>query len=382
MVGLLNAQDSKAVKKKFINAGGWEINVSGNFNASYVLTLPENNGSLIDGGLTYVDSEKAVSSVQNGLLPASLTVTSSYTTEEDVKLSLTVGAYYGLVTAPNGGTYALDNSTLDLRQFFLQISKKELGTFTLGRNFGLFGFDAIINDASLLGVGVVLAPKNPVNTTLGGIGFGYVYADRLTQINYSTPIHKGFTATVGIYQALDYRPLFISNSDAVAHSPSAPGMQGKLNYTSGKVQLSSAFLSQKNDDFSSFGWDVFGKVKLSKVLSLTGYYSIGEGLGSAILFTDAGINGKGRSSYNYYTQATASFSKNTFSLYYGVSGLDKTAFDNDNLLKTNQRVSLFYSRAIAKPLLLTAGVNLASSKNHLGETNKATNVNVGVFVSF
>src|SRR5438477_8186886 len=53
-----------------------------------------------------------------------------------------------------GTNTALATTGLDVRQVYLTFGNKEMGTFTLGRNIGLFGADVILNDMTLPGVGV------------------------------------------------------------------------------------------------------------------------------------------------------------------------------------------------------------------------------------
>jgi hypothetical protein len=52
---------------------------------------------------------------------------------------------------------------------------------------------------TLLGVGGG-AGGGGANTTLGGIGTGYLYADWIGQIAYTTPNMNGFQATLGLMQ--------------------------------------------------------------------------------------------------------------------------------------------------------------------------------------
>jgi hypothetical protein len=94
-----------------------------------------------------------------------------------------------------------------------------MGTFTLGRNFGLFGFDAIVNDMTLLGVSVrgSMSGPSPANTSLGSIDFGYIYTDTLAQINYTTPVFGGANVTVGIFDPLN--------------SLTEPGFHGKIGWS-------------------------------------------------------------------------------------------------------------------------------------------------------
>jgi len=73
------------------------------------------------------------------------------------------------------------------------------GTVKLGRDIGIFGKDAILDDMTLLGVGTA-GPTNvaPSNTSLGRIGIGYIYTDWEPQITYTTPTYNGFSGSAGI----------------------------------------------------------------------------------------------------------------------------------------------------------------------------------------
>ncbi|MFX8542914.1 hypothetical protein ABTM06_19455, partial [Acinetobacter baumannii] len=86
---------------------------------------------------------------------------------------------------------ALGTASLDVRQVFLTFGNKDMGTVLAGRNIGLFQADAILNDMTLLGVGAGGSNASPTNTSLGSIGFGYIYTDWLAQINYTTPDLNG-----------------------------------------------------------------------------------------------------------------------------------------------------------------------------------------------
>ncbi|MFX9089491.1 hypothetical protein ABTN55_20450, partial [Acinetobacter baumannii] len=72
-----------------------------------------------------------------------------------------------------------------------------------GRNIGLFQADAILNDMTLLGVGAGGSNASPTNTSLGSIGFGYIYTDWLAQINYTTPDLNGAKITIGIFDPIE-----------------------------------------------------------------------------------------------------------------------------------------------------------------------------------
>ena len=91
-------------------------------------------------------------------------------------------------TRPGPCHTALGTAGLDIRQVFLTFGNKDMGTVMAGRNIGLFGADAILNDMTLLGVGAGNGSyAAPANTSLGSIGLGYIYTDWLSQIDYTTP---------------------------------------------------------------------------------------------------------------------------------------------------------------------------------------------------
>ena len=77
------------------------------------------------------------------------------------------------------------------------------------------------------------------HTTLGGLGYGYVYVDRLSQMNYTSPDLNGFTITVGLFQPF-------SASGAAAGDN--VGTHGKVSYSWGgniSGTVSASFLQQE-----------------------------------------------------------------------------------------------------------------------------------------
>jgi hypothetical protein len=281
------------------DAGDWKVTMGGNINAFYVYTLCDNgdlDASVTNGGAaTYAGYACAgatdkngdftdTSSVQNGLLPASLNF-SAATNQDGWDISANVNVYYGIDSAGTNGSNAagadaLKFSTVDARQVYLTFGKSNVGTFKMGRDFGLFGFDAIINDMSLLGVGAGFVASEPGHTTLGGLAYGYVYTDRLAQIDYTTPNWGGFQGTLGIFQGFD------GNG---ANSADTPGYQAKVafNWTGpAPGMVSASYLHQDvvttaapATDDEIKGWDVFGKVNVGPV-GLLGYYYNAEGMTS------------------------------------------------------------------------------------------------------
>ena len=83
------------------------------------------------------------------------------------------------------------------RQAFVTFGDKSWGTVKVGKDLGIFAGDAILNDMTLLGVGLG-GQRSGGATTLGGIGSGYIYPAWRGQIAYTTPNMNGFEATIAI----------------------------------------------------------------------------------------------------------------------------------------------------------------------------------------
>ena len=258
-----------------INAGDWKLSIDGNVNASYIYSRCDTNAHVIAGGLACLDSDSSSSSVSNGLLPAALSI-SGATTQGAYDLGFTFGLYPGISTndggspnlqeTPGASHTALGTAGLDVRQVFLTFGNKDMGTVMAGRNIGLFGGDAILNDMTLLGVGAGNGNyAAPANTSLGSIGLGYIYTDWLSQIDYTTPDFYGAKGTIGIFDPLN-------TLSQIPASKKAPGIQAKITYTLGSLYLSTSGLYQQqrnttstdalpgtNGNYSSWAIDFGGK---------------------------------------------------------------------------------------------------------------------------
>src|SRR5665213_1899692 len=307
--------------------GSWTFSIDGNVNVDYIYSNCESVSSakaISDVGGACVGSAggNGTSSVSNGLLPAAFTFGVA-TTQNGIDMSAHLGLYPGVVANDGGspnlqngsaGNVALATTGIDVRQVYMTFGNKDMGTFTLGRQIGLFEEDIILNDMTLLGVGGPggAAGPNPANTTLGGIGFGYIYTDWLSQIDYTTPDFSGANLTAGIFS-----PLNSLTGPGTADRKPAPGFHAKFawkaTFGDTKVYFSAAGLSQPQTSVATpptsrsrqgSGGDVFGKVDMAGFELLAGgYYA--QGLGTTGLFIfGADDAGKARNSYGYLVQAT------------------------------------------------------------------------------
>jgi predicted porin len=390
--------------------GSWTFSINGNVNADYVYTDCQSPGSAhtVAGGLVCIGTANGngVSSVDNGLLPAAF-VFGVATTQNGIDISAHLGLYPGIDTqtgsSPNGsvGNAALGTGGLDVRQVYATFGNKDMGTVLVGRQIGLFGQDAILNDMTLLGVGGPggAASAAPGNTTLGGIGLGYIYTDWLAQIDYTTPDFAGFTVTGGIFN-----PINSLTSADITEPKKAPGFHGKIAYKlpiadGTKFYASATFITQKQNyifaatapvalvgtpyEYTGTGYDVFAMIDVQGFEAF-GYYYHGSGIGTTGLFvlSDDGLGHK-RDSDGYMAQVSYKFGPVKLGVNYGDSRLDQASGEvNPGLLRSNRKATggVYYS--VSKNLTLLGEYSNEKAKAQDGGTNTSNTFNLGVFVGF
>jgi len=404
--------------------GAWTFSIDGEVNVDYIFSSCESPTSAVSvaGGLACVGSASgsSVSNIGNGLLPAAFSFGVA-TTQDGIDLAAHLGLYPGIATNDGGspnlqaGTSngssntALGSTGLDIRQVYMTFGNKDMGTFTLGRNIGLFGADVILADMTLPGVGAPgsAAGPAPANTTLGGIGLGYIYTDWLAQIDYTTPDVSGFNLTVGIFD-----PINSLTDIGTVEAKKAPGFHGKITYTiplageGNKLYFSVAAIQQKQYyqisgypsaiavtpySYNGTGGDFFAKLDLQG-LEIVGYVYDAKGLGTTALFLDgafdsiaAGELGETRKSYGFLGQITYKVGPVKFGYNHGDSRLDfADALDqasDPDLVRSNRKdtVGIYYS--LTKALMLLAEGSYVKDVSAAG-SNKGTTVNVGAYLGF
>lgn len=386
-----------------INAGDWKLSIDGNVNAHYIYSRCDTNPAIIAGGLACIDTDSSSSSVSNGLLPAALSI-SGATTQNGFDIGFTFGLYPGISTNDGGSPNlqategasthtALGTAGLDVRQVFLTFGNKDMGTVMAGRNIGLFGADAILNDMTLLGVGAGNGSyAAPANTSLGSIGLGYIYTDWLSQIDYTTPDIMGVKASVGIFDPLN-------TLSQIPASKKAPGFHAKLAYTAGPLYLSASGLVQQqrntttgaeavltHGDYTSWAVDFGGKYDIAG-FEVAGWYYTGKGVGTTGLFVNSDDGaGNPRNSNGFLAQVTYKFMDTKFGINYGQSKLQAASGDTgiarDDLVEKNDKITFGVYHNLTPNLLLLTEFSRLTSLNQAGQENSSRNVNVGAFLKF
>src|SRR5207245_186101 len=170
-------------------SNGWSFSFSGNVNVFWVFTK-ENTAA----------GDAANSSIRTGLLPAFATFEA-----RGKEAGLNLGVHFGFAPQIQNGGNAHDGfqnpNRIDMRQVYLTVGFKDGSQILAGRELALFGRQNILNDMTLFGIGAVGIPLvQGGGTTLGRIGFGYIYPNFNAQVTYSTKPGTPAQLSIGLFQ--------------------------------------------------------------------------------------------------------------------------------------------------------------------------------------
>jgi len=234
-----------------------------------------------------------------------------------------------------------------------------------------------------LGVGT---PAGGGNTTLGRIGYGYVYADWKTQIQYQSPSFNGFQLT----GAID-TPWASSNS-ADTYTQEDMGFEGKATYdfaandVTGRVWVGG--VTQKVNlgtagGYTANGFDLGAKVSYAGAQLVASYFS-GDGLGSLAQLVGGSVSGTANKikSDGYYVQGTYALPGvgTKLGLSYGESNTDSTT---GHVGDSNNSWIVGAYHPLTKSVNLVAEYTYAKQEHNdaTAETNSKT-VSLGAIMFF
>ena len=411
--------------------GAWEVDFSGNVNAFATIGEcdPQVEGTLVAGGLACLGNatDEDYTDVRDGLLPSWFNFTAATVTDSGIRtavhLSFQPGTDTGVAGARDG---ALGQGSVNFRQVFLTFGTEQWGTIKLGRDLGVFGSDAILEDMTLLGVGSGAYIDG--HTTLGRIGVGYLYADWKAQVQYTSPNFNGFTFTAAIVDP--WEALSLANgSNGQSYSLVDParqeddqyGFEAKINYSYEQGDTSARFWAsyiRQDLDFTdggtpgagvgaeADGYDIGAKWAYAG-FDVVGYYYDGEGIGTTGFLLD-GLDNSGveRDSDGFYIQGRYRMPTGTLlGVSYGESSLDETADDrcrrgigaptgrtnaiaacaadpNYQLVDTNESVVVGLYHPIGEALNLVLEYTDTEAESHNGITNEEQTLAIGAIMFF
>ena len=271
-------------------AKGWKLSTDGivDFFATYNVTTKGPGAghslSLLSvGGNESSKDERFGTGI--GLLPSVVAFNVTAPTVNGVDSKVRVGIYPALQNKANanGTSNRFDTSpNIDFREFFYT-AKGAYGELLIGRALNLYQGKNILNDMTLLTAGVVPGSAFRGNTTLGHIGYGYLYTNFGPQARYTTPDFNGTKVAFSIGE-----PYAIS---ADTTKTNAPRLETEISYnktfggTAVQAWLSGLYQSAKRSDTAAARP---GKTNES----IGGAYGLGAGF-SGINLLVSGYGGKG-----------------------------------------------------------------------------------------
>jgi len=253
-------------------AGNWDMSIGGNANTFYTSTHCSGStaitGLALGGNALACNGKTSSTTIGNGLLPSMLNV-GAKTHENGYEIAAVVGM--GVAVATNSSI--AQNNVVDVRNAYVSVGNGDMGTVKLGRDYGLFGLNAVLNDMTLLGVGSATQATQNGRVSLGHLGAGYVYAGTYGQVAYTTPTMNGFSADVALMN-----PVNPYNQDTNEVAGTGPATQARATYAGQGFKMWAAAKAQKFTNYSMNGTEVGGSVS-SGPFGLIANYQSGTGMG-------------------------------------------------------------------------------------------------------
>lgn len=323
MLGAANAASAQGLSMQMSN--GWTFSFAGNVNIFAMYQKVSDGDATGSAGQLVGSGEAKGLYYGTGLLPAFATF--SATGKEG---NTNLGVHFGFAPQVQCGGNSHDcfGAQIDMRQVYMTIGG-DWGTITAGKELGVYQRSNILNDQTLFGVGG--GGIAPGGTTLGRIGFGYIYTNFVPQFTYSSPAGRSTSFNIGLME------------------PSAFGAYNEL--TTPRVEAEVTFKAGSNLSVFVGGTAQNGKDPVADesktavgasggltykgstfAIHGSGYY--GKGLGTTLMFSPLSYDAAGdlTTSYGYYGQITftPAGSKATIAGSYGSSFLK----DADDTFKT------------------------------------------------
>lgn len=354
----------------------WTVDISGYINAYYTTvncTGDAVGGTALAGRGLGCGGEDRRTTIGNGLLPNAL-ITKATTQQGGIDITGQIAIMAHTATSDS----LSPNSGVDVRQAFFTLGTPEFGTVKLGRDYGIFGANAILTDMTLLGVGAPVQATQRGRVALGHIGAGYAYLGSFGQIVYTSPGTSGVSFTGGVFSPSDVAGVY--------NARSAPQVQAQVSYTAGGFK---GWVGAKTQNFyapddSGITPDNFtmsaGEAGISyKGGKFTALANVQAGKGIGILTEGDQGDTKG---LHYLLQGTyAVTDKVKLGLSGGVSkNRDETVFTGG--LESNKNLTGGAYYQLTKSVTLAFELSQTRSEDFDGNTAKMNGVSVGGILFF
>jgi hypothetical protein len=385
---------------------GWSFTFAGNVNAFGVYTGGSvDTAGAINGALV---PEEKVTRIRTGLLPAFATLEA-----KGQEAGLDLAVHFGFAPQINSnGLHDNFGAQIDMRQVYLTAGGS-WGQLLAGRELGLYQRQNILNDATLFGAGPTGGGVGAGGTTLGRIGFGYLYPNFNAQLTYSTPASSPVALSIGLFD-----PSTIVGQATTYDQTMTPRIEAEVSYTlplGGSDKASDKVLLWVNGAYqhagsgiktgASAGIDTGPSVNAegggagARVevggIALVGSGYFAKGFGTTLMFGIPGAfnlavdaAGTERSSWGYVAQASYAVPSTTVSLggSWGESRMIESDGDKavaaDPLLKANSAAIVFVTFQWSKSLKHVFEGTYAQSTAYSGAKTKSFQGATGLMLFF
>lgn len=377
-----------------IENDGWTFSVHGNINTNYIHASCDSSGATVLGAFMCAGSQDP-SAVTNGYLPTSFEF-SLATQRAGYDISVHTAFDRGL------DTNEAFNAAGDGEGFrtWMTVGNEDIGSVLLGRNWGLFAYDATFQDMSVFSTGGGFLVNNPVNTQLGAAGTGYIFLDRITQATWTLPTSDTWVAQIGIFQPLNLSS-FSFNSGILGGAETGsetPGLQGRLRFNFSNGFVSTSFYRQDVEasvlpalpapqvpvtaDYTAFAYDVTAQINFGD-LALTATYHDADGVGHTGFLIDAvDPMGQERDTDGYYVQAMYTAGSTRYGLNYGVTNVDTSAADAGTAMEEKSKITAGIYHSLASGITLAAEYSQMNAENKAGGEIDNDIVSIGAIFFF
>jgi hypothetical protein len=372
-------------------SNGWAFTFSGNVNAFAIYESTSEEGGIIPGaapgGLVGIGGKGF--NVRTGLLPA-FAVFDAKGKEGNTD----VGVHFGFAPGIQCGgddtganvhdCFGLGTSgaRIDMRQVYLTVGGS-WGQILAGREIGLFQRQNILTDQTLFGIGAT-GGINSIGTTLGRIGFGYVYPNFVPQMTYSTAAGRPGQLSIGIFAPAGLG----GDAGTVYGETQVPRVEAEGTWKSGDITVwANGTVQNAKDpgtDVSKTATGAGGGFRFGgSTFSLTGSGYWGKGIGTTLQFNGVGgggvlgglgvgTDGELRTSYGFIGQVTftPANSKLTVAGSYGSSYLKATDGEPVDFKTENTLISGGIYFQATKSLRVVGEGNYAWTKESVADADK------------
>ncbi len=306
---------------------GWQLTTDGMVNLFAIHTSGDERPLDVNNGITLSDGEDSFR-IRSGFLPGLL----AFNVNAPEINGLTMKARVGFYPNPqNANTKNSFSTQIDLREVFFTV-EGTFGQVLFGKALSLFQGQNALSGMTLMGTGINAAAAG--GTTLGNIGYGYIYPQFNAQMRYTTPERAGVKAAIGIYD-----PSVIRTADGPeATVTKAPRLEAEINWQRqlGKLALHTWISGLYQEaEFEETGKEVTAQgiagglqVGYAGVdLVLSGFN--GSGLGSTLMLDTDSLDpvGEERDSQGGLAQLCYTWNDTKVGVAYGANIIDETSHE-------------------------------------------------------